>query len=217
MKSDSEIQKDVIAELHWEPTVNAAEIGVEVQDGIVTLAGHVTNYPGKWNAERAAERVHGVIALVTEIDVTLAGSTRRTDADIIRSARDILQWTTDAPEGAVRMSVELGVITLSGTVAWEYQRQDAADAVRNLLGVKGVLNSITLKPDVSTSVSKTGIEAALKRSATADRESIKVAVNGSEVTLTGSVHSWSERNLAKESAWAAPGVRSVIDQMIAAY
>ena len=115
------------------------------------------------------------------------------------------------------MSVELGVITLSGTVAWEYQRQDAADAVRNLLGVKGVLNSITLKPDVSTSVSKTGIEAALKRSATADRESIKVAVNGSEVTLTGSVHSWSERNLAKESAWAAPGVRSVIDQMIAAY
>jgi osmotically-inducible protein OsmY len=216
MKSDSQIQKDVIAELNWEPTVNAAEIGVEVKDGTVTLAGHVDNYPGKWNAERAAERVYGVKALVMEIDVTLAGSTRRTDADIVRSARDILEWTTDATEDTVRVTVDKGVITLSGAVPWEYQRRDAAEAVRNLVGVTGVLNSITITSDVSSSIIKADIEAALKRRATADAKSIKVAVDGAEVTLTGSVHSWSERNLARDSAWAAPGVRNVIDNLAVA-
>jgi osmotically-inducible protein OsmY len=213
MKSDSQVQKDVIAELNWEPTVNAAAIGVEVKDGIVTLAGHVDNYPGKWNAERAAERVYGVKALVMEIDVTLAGSTRRTDADIVRSARDILDWTTDATEDTVRVTVDKGVITLSGTVAWEYQRRDAAEAVRNLAGVKGFQNNITIRSAVSTSVIKADIEAALKRRAIADVKSIKVAIDGAEVTLAGSVHSWSERDLAKDSAWAAPGVGNVIDNM----
>lgn len=217
MKSDTQIQQDVIAELNWEPAVNAAEIGVEVNDGIVTLAGHVTNYVGKWNAEHAALRVYGVKALVMEIDVTLAGSTRRTDADIARSAQDVLQWTTDAPEGTVHVKVEKGTVTLSGAVAWEYQRQDAAEAVRNLVGVKGLVNMISINAAVCSSVGKADIEAALKRRATADAKSIGVQVDGGEVTLTGSVHSWSERDLARDSAWGAPGVRNVVDQMTIAY
>jgi osmotically-inducible protein OsmY len=217
MKTDSQIQQDVIDELKWEPAVDATDIGVEVKDGIVTLAGHVSNYAGKWNAGSAAQRVYGVKAVVMEIDVTLAGSTRRTDADIVRSARDILQWTTDAPADSVLVKVEKGMITLSGVLAWEYQRRDAAEAVRNLLGVRGVINSITLQPGVASSVVKEDIEAALTRSGRPDNKGINVEVDGARVTLTGSVHNRSERDLANNAAWAAPGVRSVVDQMGISY
>ena len=217
MKTDAQLQEDVMAELKWEPAVDAAQIGVEVKDGIVTLAGHVTNYAGKWHAEHAAQRVYGVKALVVEIDVTLAGSTRRTDADIARSAKDVLQWTTDAMDDTVQIKVEKGNITLSGAVDWEYQRRDAADAIRNLVGVKSVVNMVTIKPNVSTAVVKADIYAALTRRATSDSKNIKVAVDGGEVTLTGSVHSWAERELANSSAWGAPGVRNVVDQMTIAY
>jgi osmotically-inducible protein OsmY len=122
---------------------------VEVKDGIVTLAGHETNYAAKWNAEHAAQRVYGVKALVVEIDVTLAGTTRRTDGDIARSAKDVLQWTTDAPADTVQIKVEKGNITLSGVVDWAYQRRDAADAIRNLVGVKSVINMVTISPKAS--------------------------------------------------------------------
>jgi osmotically-inducible protein OsmY len=213
MKTDAQLQEDVIAELQWEPAVDATQIGVEVNDGIVTLAGHVTNYSGKWNAEHAAQRVYGVKALVVEIDVTLAGSTRRTDGDIARSAKDTLQWTTDAPADTVTIRVEKGIITLGGAVDWEYQRRDAADAIRNLVGVKSVINMVTIRPSASTQVVKADIDAALKRRATHNTNSIEVSVEGGEVTLSGSVHSWIERNLANDSAWGAPGVRNVVDQM----
>lgn len=213
MKTDVQLQADVIAELQWEPAVDATRIGVEVKDGIVTLAGHVTNYAGKWNAERAAQRVYGVKALVVEIDVTLAGSTHRTDGDIARSAKDVLQWTTDAPADTVHIKVEKGTITLSGAVDWEYQRRDAADAIRNLVGVKSVINMVTITPDASTRVVKADIDSALKRRATRDSNSIKVSVEGGEVTLSGTVHSWVERELANDSAWGAPGVRNVVDHM----
>jgi len=213
MKTDAKLQEDVIAELQWEPAVDATQIGVEVKDGIVTLAGHVTNYAGKWNAEHAAQRVYGVKALVVEIDVTLAGTTRRTDGDIARSAKDVLQWTTDAPPDTVQIKVEKGNITLSGVVDWEYQRRDAADAIRNLVGVKSVINMVTIRPKASTQVVKSDIDSALKRRATRDSNSIKVSVEDGEVTLSGSVHSWTERELANDSAWGAPGVRNVVDLM----
>ena len=213
MKTDTQIQQDVMAELSWEPSVNAAHIGVEVSDGIVTLAGHVTHYSEKLNAERAALRVHGVKALAVEMDVTLPGTNKRSDSDIAQSANSVLQWTRYLPMDHIKVKVEHGVIVLSGEVEWDYQRNGAADAVRHLQGITGVNNQITLKPAATASVVKADIEAALKRRAHRHSEAICVEVQGSDVTLTGIVNSWEERNLARNSAWGAPGVRNVNDNM----
>ena len=217
MKTDIELQRDVIAELKWEPSVNAAEIGVEVKNGIVTLAGHVSTYAEKWDAELAAQRVSGVNALAVEMDVKLAGSSRRTDADIAGSARNVLQWSSSVPKDNVKIMVESGWVTLSGEVDWEYQRQAAASAVRYLTGVTGVSDQIVIKPKISLSAVKSEIEAALKRRAKADAQKISVEVKGGDVTLTGTVHSWSERELATHSAWGTPGVRNVVDKMTVGY
>jgi osmotically-inducible protein OsmY len=218
MKTDKQVQQDVIAELGWEPSVNAAHIGVEVSNGVVTLAGHVGSYPEKFNAERAAQRVAGVKALAVEMDVKLAGSTtQRTDAGIAESVENVLQWATYFPTDTIKVKVEGGWITLSGEVEWEYQRQTASDAVRLLSGVTGVTNQIVIEPSVSTTLVKSDIEAALKRRARTDAQKISVDVQGSDVTLTGSVHSWSERELARDSAWNSPGVRNVVDKMTVSY
>ena len=207
----------MIAELKWEPSVNAAQIGVEVKDGIVTLAGHVDTYAEKWDAERAAQRVSGVKALAIEMDVKLSGSSKRTDTDIARSAENVLQWTTYLPKDHVKVMVESGWVTLSGEVDWEYQRQSATAAVRYLSGVTGVSDQIVIKPKISLSAVKSDIEAALKRRAQADAQKISVEVRGADVTLTGKVHSWSERDLARHSAWGTPGVRNVVDNMTVGY
>lgn len=216
MKTDAQLQQDVIAELEWEPSVNAAQIGVEVKEGIVTLAGHVNSYAGKWNAERAAQRVSGVKALAIEMDVKLAGSSKRNDTDIARSAENVLEWMTSLPEDSVKVMVEGGWITLSGEVDWQFQKQAAADAVRDLMGVTGVSDQIAIKPRVSASIVKSDIEAALKRRAKSDAQKIFVEVEGGDVTLTGTVHSWSERDLARHSAWGAPGVHNVVDNITVA-
>jgi osmotically-inducible protein OsmY len=213
MKSDSQIQKDVMAELKWEPSVHAESIGVEVTEGVVTLAGHVATYGEKWNAERAAQRVAGVNAVAIEIDVKLAGTSERTDAEIARSAEDVLQWTTFLPTDSIKVMVEKGWITLSGQVNWSYQRQVAKDAIRHLMGVTGVSDHITLTPSVSLSAVKADIEAALKRRARADAHKISIDVNGSDVTLSGTVHSWADKELATHSAWSTPGVHNVIDKI----
>ena len=217
MKTDSQLQQDVIAELKWEPSVNAAQIGVEVKDGIVTLAGHVGSYAEKWDAERAAQRVSGVKALAIEMDVKLAGSSKRNDADIAGSAESALQWITYLPKNSVKVMVEDGWITLSGEVDWEYQRQTAAGAVRYLMGVKGVRENIAIKSKVSLSAVKSDIEAALKRRAHADAQKISVEVRGADVTLSGTVHSWSERDLATHSAWGTPGVHNVVNNITVTY
>ena len=217
MKTDTQLQQDVIAELKWEPSVNAAHIGVEVTDGIVTLAGHVSSYAEKYGAERAAQRVSGLKALAIEMDVKLPGASKRTDADIARSVENVLQWTTYVPKDSCKVMVENGWVTLSGEVDWEYQRQAAENGVRCLMGVTGVSDQIVVKPKVSLSAVKSEIEAALKRRAAADAKEISVNVQGADVTLTGTVHSWSERELAKHSAWGTPGVRNVVDKMAIAY
>ena len=213
MKTDAQVQQDVLAELKWEPSVNAAQIGVEVKDGIVTLAGHVGSYAEKYDAERAAQRVSGVKALAIEMDVTLPGFGKRNDADIARAAESALQWTTFLPKDSVKVMVEGGRITLSGEVNWEYQRQSAAAAVRYLLGVTSVSDQIVIKPKVSASAVKVDIEAALKRHAHDDAQKISVSVSGADVTLSGKVPTWSERDMARNSAWGTPGVRKVIDHM----
>jgi osmotically-inducible protein OsmY len=213
MRTDSQLQKDVLAELAWEPSVNAAHIGVEVREGIVTLAGHVCSYAEKLDAERAALRVHGVRALAIEMDVKLSGLSKRTDSDIASSVEHVLQWTTYLPKDRVKVMVEGGWVTLSGEVDRDYQRQTAVSAVRYLLGVTGVSDQIFIKPHVTTSAVKSDIEAALKRSATVDAAKISVAVEGADVTLSGNVHSWFERNLAKNTAWNTAGVGNVVDNM----
>jgi len=217
MKTDAQLQQDVIAELKWEPAVDAAQIGVEVKNGVVTLAGHVDSYAAKWEAERATQRVAGVKALAVEMDVKLPGSNTRTDADLARSVENVLQWSTGVPHDRIKVKVEGGYLTLSGEVDWEFQRRTAASAVRYLIGVKGVSDQIVIKSKVSSSVVKADIEAALKRRAQTEAKGISVAVQGADVTLSGPVNSWSERDLARQSAWSAPGVRNVVDNMTVAY
>jgi len=213
MKTDAQVQHDVTEELHWEPSVNAQDVGVTVKNGVVTLSGHVGSYAEKRNAERAAQRVTGVTALAVDIDVRLPDVSKRSDAEIAGSVKNILEWSTHLPNNSVKVMVEGGFITLTGEVNWEYQRKSAADIVRNLLGVTGVSNQIAIKPAVSMLAIKSDIEAALKRRAKHDAQGISVEVRGADVTLTGTVHSWAERELAKHSAWNTPGVLNVVDNM----
>lgn len=217
MKTDSQIQQDVIAELKWEPSINAAEVGVEVKNGVVTLAGHVASYGEKWDAERAAQRVAGVKALAVEIDVALGGSSKRNDADIARSVENVLEWTSFLSKDPIKVMVENGWVTLSGEVLWDYQRQAAKLAVRYLMGVTGVSDQITIKNRVTSTNVKIDIEAALKRRASNEAQQITVAVTGDVVTLTGNVHNWAERDLVTHSAWCTPGVSNVVDNIKVTY
>jgi osmotically-inducible protein OsmY len=206
MKTDSQVQQDVLAELKWEPSVNAAHIGVEVKDGVVTLAGHVGTYAEKWDAERAAQRVSGVKALAVEMDVRIPGISKRSDADIANSVENVLLWMTYWPKESVKVIVEDGWVTLSGEVSWNYQKQAAADGVRYLMGVTGVSNQLTIKHSKVFDTIKADIEAVFKRRPKSD---VTVAVKGGDVTLTGTVHTWPEHDAASNAAWGAAGVHSV--------
>lgn len=173
-----------------EPAVDAEQIGVSVKNGIVTLTGHVDRYPAKWNAERAARRVVGVKALMVEIDDKLNGSIKCNDANLAQSCENVLLWTTYLSKDSVKVMVEGGWVTLSGQVQWGFQRATATAAVRHI-SVTGVSNQITIKPGVSASAVKSEIEEALKRRLTNEINGIKIPVNGTEVTLTGKVPTWS--------------------------
>lgn len=216
MKTDSQIQLDVMAELKWEPSVHATQIGVEVKDGVVTLAGHVGTYAEKWGAEQAAQRVAGVKALAVEIEIKLTDTSERSDGDIAASVKNVLDWTTYLPRNAVHVMVEKGWVTLTGKVDWEYQRQTAANAVRHLMGVRGISNSISISINAVTTATtvKSDIEAAFKRRTKSD---IHVDVSGSDVTLTGTVHTWAQRDLATDAAWGTAGVHSVVNRINVVY
>ena len=174
MKKDSELQHDVLAELEWEPTVSAAEIGVSVEDGVVTLNGTVKRFPEKWAAEEATLRISGVKAVANEIEVRLIPGRERSDPDIARSAVNALEWNTYIPHDRIKVEVEKGWVALKGTVEWRYQKDGAEDAVRHLLGVKGVTNQISVKSPVTSTDVKQKIENALKRSAEVDAQRITV-------------------------------------------
>jgi osmotically-inducible protein OsmY len=213
MKTDSQLQQDVMAELQWEPSVHAARIGVEAKDGVVTLAGQVDSYAEKWNAERAAQRVAGVSALTTALTVQLTSLSQRTDGDIAAAAENVLAWRDTPPEVAIQVMVESGWVTLSGDVDWQYQRQAATDSVRPLMGVTGVSNQISIRPAATATVVQGDIEAALRRSSIADAGLVTVAVHGNDVTLSGTVRNWIDRDTATNATWGMPGVRNVVDMM----
>jgi osmotically-inducible protein OsmY len=207
--TDLDLRKSIESELLWEPSINAAEVGVAVKDGIVTLTGHVSSYWQKISAERAATRVSGVKAIVNELEVRLPVSSERSDEDIARTALNALSWNVSVPADRIKVKISKGWITLEGTVEWQFQKVEAEKSVRKLVGVRGVSNLIEVKPQVSKVEVKAAIEAALKRSAEIDANRITVETSGNKVILRGTVRSWSEREDAERAAWAAPGVQSV--------
>jgi osmotically-inducible protein OsmY len=211
--TDRELQEHVQKALDWEPSIDAAAIGVSVDNGVVTLRGDVRTYAEKTTAERVALRVYGTKAVANDISVRLGNGLERTDSEIAQAAIAALKWNTLVPQDHVTVAVSNGWITLNGQVDWDYQRSAAAKAVRQLTGVRGVINGIAVKPHASVADVKTKIEAALKRSAEVDARRISVVVLDGKVILSGNVHSWMERNEARQAAWAAPGVREVDDRI----
>ena len=213
IKTDTQLQTDVMAELQWDPQINASHIGVQVNDGVVTLSGVVTDAPQKWCAERAALRVDGVQALAVELTVALPDAERRSDSDISYAAATALQLMGLLKGHAIKVMVENGWITLSGDVEWDYQRKAAMHLLRHLYGVTGISNAINLRSKPISHAVQQEVQTALKRRAIRDIDSITVSIDGPDVVLRGSVHSWSEQALARHAAAGMPGVRNVIDNI----
>jgi len=213
MKTDSQLQHDVLAQLEWEPSVEASHIGVTAKNGVVTLTGSVASYAERMRAEEVTKKLYGVLAVANDIEVKISGSHVRNDSDIAAAALSALRWHTSVPDEKLKVTVHNGWVTLEGTLDGSFQRIAAGDAVRPLTGVHGVINQIVVKPPVKPTDVKQKIEAAFKRSAELDARRVGVEATDGKVTLRGHVRSWTERDEAQQAAWAAPGVTDVNNQL----
>jgi osmotically-inducible protein OsmY len=214
MRDDSDIRRDVEDELRWDPDIDATDIAVTVKNGVVTLAGFVRSYMQEYQAEADAKRVAGVTAVANDLEVRLPGVDERPDPDIARDAIERIKSELPYAWDKIRVVVKSGWVTLEGEVEWNYQRQRAEEAVRRVRGLKGVTNSIEVKPQVAPSEIRRKIEDALRRAAEIDASRITVETIGSEVILRGTVRSWAERREAERAAWSAPGVARVDNRII---
>lgn len=200
-------------ELEWEPRIDAADIGVAVERGIVTLMGHVSTFAEKLAAENAVKRVKGVRGIAQELEVRLTGRAHTADDEIAARAADVLEWDVSVPKGAIQLKVQNGFVTLTGEVDWKYQRDAAQFRLASLPGVKGVSNTIKVRQRPTPADVKDRIERALMRSAETEAKAIQVSVRDGKVTLEGKVDAWHDRDVAEQAAWSAPGVVDVEDNI----
>ena len=213
MKNNAQLQRDVLDELLWDPSINPANIEVSAADGAVTLSGTIGSYTEKYTAERDAPRIRGVVSVFDNLEVRLPPAYERTDADVAGAAKDALRWNVSVPDERLSVSADHGLLTLTGEVAYQFQREAAYQAVRFLVGVKGVSNQIRIAPSVGAGELKEQIEKALVRSAETDAKGIHVEAYDGKVTLRGTVHSWAEYREASRAAWAARGVHDVDNEI----
>jgi len=217
MKTDVELRDDVLEELVWQPNIDETQIGVIVEDGVVTLSGVVNNYTKKLAAEKAVKNVEGVKAIALDIDVKYGTDFKKTDKEIAKAVVDAFEWSSSVPEDDISVKVENGWAYLSGEVQWSYQRNAAKNAIIDLMGVRGVSNSIKLKNSIKPTEVKDRIKKAFQRMATLDADRINLDTIGHTVTLSGKVHSIKEKEDAETAAYNAPGVYDVDNQLKVVY
>lgn len=213
IRTDVQLHKNVVDELDFEPCLDASKVAVTVKNGIVTLSGSVPNYTAKWAAEKAVKRVHGVMGVAEELTVRSYPDSQHTDRDVAEAARQALEWNVATAEKNIQIKVERGWVTFEGEVEWQFQRQSAHDAVAHLLGVKGVINLLTLSTTVSTADVQARISEAFKRATSLDASHVQVEADGGNVTLRGHLPSWTEIDAATLAAWNALGVTAVDNQI----
>jgi len=214
MNPELDLKQKILDELEWEPSLDAAHVGVAVTNNVVTLTGSISSYAEKIAAERAVKRVVGVRAVANNLEVRPAVPAKRNDTEIAQAAVNALLWDIQVPNEAITVRVAEGWLTLEGKVTYHFQKDSAERAVRHLLGVRGVTNLITVKPSVQPIEVKSRIEAALRRNAELEARGIQVEALDGKVTLRGKVHTWTERDEAERAAWAAPGVSEVEDHLL---
>jgi osmotically-inducible protein OsmY len=212
--TDTELRQMILDELEFEPSIDAADIGVAVEDGVITLTGHVPTYAQRTTTETIVARIKGVRGIAQEIEVRPAGTNLTADDEIARRILDVLRWNTAVPRDAIQVKVAKGWVTLSGSVEWNFHREAAERAIQGLAGVTGVTNLVTIAARMSPSDVRQRIESAFRRDAELQAAAIRVAVSDGTVTLDGKVHSLAERQVAERAAWSAPGVRKVEDRLI---
>ena len=213
MDKDKELQRNVIAELEWEPSVDCADIGVAALDGVVMLSGYVKSYAERQAAEKAARRVSGVKAVAEELKIRLPSDAKTADHEIAKRILDVFAWNALIPNDKIQVKVQNGVVTLTGEVKWHYQAKAAERAAAQISGITGICDLLRISNQVDAGDVRNRIEEAFKRQADLDSKGVRISVDGGKVTLDGHVHAWHERRAAERAAWAAPGVSQVIDRV----